>query len=405
MSAIVDLILGVVTSIGGFVEVGSISTSAQAGSEYGFQLLWAVAGATIMLAMLVEMSGRLAAVSKSTVGAAVRERFGIDYQVIPLAAELVTDVLLLAAEIGGAAVAVKLVTGIGFQWWLLPIGLVVWLLLWTSGFSVIEYGIGLLGLMTLSFVVAAWKLGPNAADVAKAFVPSMADHHAVRYAFLAVSILGATVSPYLVNFYSSGTVEEKLTEKELWVNTTTAYAGTLFGSVVSMGVLVTSAMVLAPGHIIVDSYEQAALMFVPTFGSWAIGLFALALGIGCFGAAVEITINAGYLAGQVFGWPWGANKPRRDVARFTAAFTFVLLAALAVGLIGFDPLRLTMISVALTVMVMPLMVLPFLVLMNDDRYVREHTNGPVSNVFLAVVTILGALLALVIVPLEILGGG
>ena len=405
MSVIVDLILGVVTSIGGFVEVGSISTSAQAGSEYGFQLLWAVAGATIMLAMLMEMSGRLAAVSKSTVGAAVRERFGIDYQFIPLAAELMIDVLLLAAEIGGAAVAVKLLTGIGFQWWILPIGLLIWLLLWTSGFSVIEYGIGLLGLITLSFVVAAWKLGPDAADVAKSFVPSLADHHRVRYAFLAVSILGATVSPYLVNFYSSGTVEEKLTEKELWVNTTTAYAGTLFGSVVSMGVLVTSAMVLEPKHIIVDSYEQAALMFVPAFGCWAIGLFALALGIGCFGAAVEITINAGYLAGQVFGWPWGANKPRRDVARFTGAFTLVLLAALTVGLIGFDPLRLTMISVALTVMVMPLMVLPFLVLMNDERYVREHRNGPLSNGFLALLTILGALLALVIVPLEILAGG
>src|SRR5256885_11432679 len=64
MSAIVDLVLGIVTSIGGFVEVGSISTAAQAGSEFGFQLLWAIAAATVMLALLVEMSGRLAAVSR-----------------------------------------------------------------------------------------------------------------------------------------------------------------------------------------------------------------------------------------------------------------------------------------------------------------------------------------------------
>src|SRR4051794_41836482 len=70
MSAIVDLILGVVTSIGGFVEVGSISTSAQAGSEFGYQLLWAVAAAGVMLAMLVEMSGRLSGVSKQPLAAA-----------------------------------------------------------------------------------------------------------------------------------------------------------------------------------------------------------------------------------------------------------------------------------------------------------------------------------------------
>jgi hypothetical protein len=64
-----------------------------------------------------------------------------------------------------------------------------------------------------------------------------------------------------------------------------------FGSVVSMGVLATAAIVLGPQHIQVDSYEQAALMFVPVYGRWAITLFALALGVGCLGAAIELTLN------------------------------------------------------------------------------------------------------------------
>ena len=123
MSPLVDLILGIVTSIGGFVEVGSISTSAQAGAEFGFQLLWAVAVAGGMLALLTEMSGRLAVMSKRSIAAAVRERFGIHFQIVPLGAEMVLDVLLLTAELGGAAIAVKLLTGIGFQWWIAPIAL------------------------------------------------------------------------------------------------------------------------------------------------------------------------------------------------------------------------------------------------------------------------------------------
>ena len=48
MSALVDLILGVVTSIGGFVEAGSISTAAQAGSEFHYQLLWAIAAFALL---------------------------------------------------------------------------------------------------------------------------------------------------------------------------------------------------------------------------------------------------------------------------------------------------------------------------------------------------------------------
>jgi Mn2+/Fe2+ NRAMP family transporter len=269
---------------------------------------------------------------------------------------------------------------------------------------VIEDGVGLLGIITLAFVVSAWRLHPTTSEVARGLVPSWPDHDLTRYGFLAVSIVGATLSPYLLNFYASGAIEEKWTESDLWINRTTAFFGMGFGGVVSMGVLVTAASVLGPQHIQVDSYEQAALMFVPVFGRWGVILFALALGVGCFGAAVEITLNAGYALAQSFGWPWGIDKPRPDAARFTAAYSCVLLLALGIALIGLDPLRMTLISVALTVVIMPVVVLPFLVLMNESEYVGSHTSGPLGNAILATLTMLGAIMALIVIPLEIFGG-
>ena len=140
----------------------------------------------------------------------------------------------------------------------------------------------------------------------------------------------------------------------------------------------------------VETYEQAAQMFVPVYGRWAVTLFALSLGIGCFGAAVEIALNAGYVLGQAFGWTWGIDKKRRDVSRFVTAFSVVLLLGVAIATIGFDPLRVTLISVALTVVIMPLVVLPFLVLMNEEEYAghtyqrsagqraARHAHGPRS---------------------------
>jgi hypothetical protein len=53
---------------------------------------------------------------------------------------------------------------------------------------------------------------------------------------------------------------------------------------------------------------------------------------------------------------------------------------------------------------MPLMVLPFLVLMNDTKFVKSKTNTLVGNAVLAILTVLGAAMALVVIPLEILGG-
>ena len=404
MKKIAHLVLGVITSIGGFVEVGSISTASQAGAEFGLQLLWAIPAAALLLAMLVEMSGRLSALSGRPYAAAVRDRFGAHYHLTLMAAELVLDFLLLAAELGGAAVAMQLVTGIDARWWLVPVGAVAWTILWLGSFSFIEDGLGLLGLVTLVFVVAVWRLHPAPSALANGLIPSLQGGDLARYSFLTVSIVGATVSPYLLNFYGSGAVEEKWTEEDLWSNRITAFVGMGFGAVVSMGTLIVAAMTLAPRQIRADSYEQAALMFLPAFGRYAVPLFAAALGVGCLGAAVEISLDAGYVMAQGLGWPWGANKPRLETARFSGAFTLMLGASLLFAITGVDPLRLTLIAVGLTVMLMPIVVLPMLVLMNDDRFVKGHRSGPVGNAILAAVTILGALLALIVVPLEILGG-
>ena len=405
MKKIFTLVLGVVTSIGGFVEAGSISTAAQAGAEFGFALLWAIAIATLILAALAEMSGRVAAVGQRTLAAAVRERFGIHFHIVPLVAELCIDLLLLTAELGGAAIAVMLLTGVGFQWWVLPVGLVVWLVLWFGNFDIVENGVGLLGMITLSFVYSAWRLHPDSHQVASGLLPAVPDQHLARYGFLAVSIVGATVSPYLLNFYSSGAIEEKWTKSDLWINRITSFAGMGFGGMVSIGVLISSAMVFGPQHIQVNSFVQAVQMFTPVFGPWAVTLFALALGIGCCGAAVEITLNAGYVVSQALGWTWGIDKRRRETSRFVVAFTLVLLLTIGVASIGFDPLQMTLVAVALTVVVAPLIVLPFLVLMNDERYVEEHTSGALGNGLLAVLPVLCAVMAVIVIPLQILGGG
>ena len=131
-----------------------------------------------------------------------------------------------------------------------------WLVIWFGNFTVIEDGVGLLGVVTLAFVVAAWRLQPPLHSVATGFIPSLPNHDLTRYAFLTVSIVGATVSPYLLNFYSSGAIEEKWTEPDLWINRVTCYFGMGFGSIVSMGVLITAAVVLGPLHVQVNSYSR-----------------------------------------------------------------------------------------------------------------------------------------------------
>jgi Mn2+/Fe2+ NRAMP family transporter len=403
VSKILEIALGIITSIGGFLDVGAIATAAEAGSSYGFQLIWAIVLGTICVIFLVEMSGRLAAVSKHTLADAVRERFGFNFYVLPLFAEIVVDFLVLGAEIGGVCIALQLVTGIRFQWWALPVAFAIWLLLWKGTFGVIENGVSLLGLVTLGFVVATFKLRPSLPLVASGLLPTLPSQDPANYFFIAVSILGALISPYLFYFYSSGAVEDKWDEEHIGVNRAVASLGMGFGSIVSLGVLIVAAQVLQPRGIQVDSYEQAALMLTQPFGYWGFMLFAASLGIACFGAALEVSLDTAYIVAQAFGWNWGESLHPKDAARFSLVYTvFVFLASLLM-VFGIDPLQLTLFSMALTAVILPLVIVPFLVLMNDERYVGQHRNGWISNSVVIFTIALAFVLAIVAIPLEILG--
>jgi Mn2+/Fe2+ NRAMP family transporter len=399
-----EVALGVVTSMGGFLEAGSIATSAQAGAGYGFQLVWPIVLGTVCVIFLVEMAGRLAAMSHHPLPAAVRERFGARFFAFPFGAAIVIDYLVLASEIGGASIGLQLLTGIHYQWWALPVALLVWLLLWHGKFSLIEYGVSLLGLITVVFAVAAVKANPEWSAVAKGMLPTLPRHEKAMYWFLCVSILGATISPYLFNFYSSGAVEDEWEESDLWPNRITATLGMGFGGLISLAVLVCAGALLYPRGIDFDQYEQIALLVTGPLGKVGYYLLGAGLFIACIGAALELSLDLSYVAAQAFGWTWGENERPKDAARFSLVYTALLLLAWVPMALGLDPLKLTMFSMAVTALVLPIVVLPFLVLMNDPHYVGRHLNGRIGNAVVFLVVIMASVLALVSIPLVIVGG-
>jgi len=403
MKKILQITLGIVTSIGGFLEIGSVMTAAQAGAEFGYQLLWALLLGTLCLIFLVEMSGRLAAVSRHTVVDAMRERFGFPFFFIVLVGIVLVAFMVLVAELGGIAYGMQILTGIGFPWWAIPISLTVWLLMWKGSFSLIENGASLLGLVTISFMVAAIRLRPEWSSVGSAMLPSMPHGDKARYGFLAVSILGASISPYLMYFYSSGAIEEKWDRTYLPINRFIAGFGMSFGGVLSMAVLIVAALALRPQGIQLDTFPQAALMLTTALPKYGFYFFALSMVFACFGAALEISLAIAYFFAQGFGWNWSQNlKPSKN-ARFAFVYTLIILLAGIPLVLGIDPIKVTMMSMALTSATLPIAIVPFLFLMNDPIFLGKHRNGWISNSVVAIVIVISFVLALISIPLEIVG--
>src|ERR1044072_5599830 len=173
MKKVMEIALGIVTSVGGFLEIGSIAPAAQAGADFSFQLIWAIVFGGLCIIFLVEQAGRVSAVSGRTIPDAIRERFGFNYFAFLYIVLALVTLLVLAAEIGGVCVALEFATGVKFVWWTVPAAIVIWLVMWKGTFGVIEKGVSLLGLVTLCFVVGAVVLNPPWSQVARGGGPSV----------------------------------------------------------------------------------------------------------------------------------------------------------------------------------------------------------------------------------------
>jgi Mn2+/Fe2+ NRAMP family transporter len=403
LKKILQITLGIVTSVGGFLEIGSVTTAAQAGAAFGYQLLWAILLGTICLIFLVEMSGRFAAVSKHTIVEATRERFGFPFFSIVLLGMVLIAFMVLVAELGGIGLSLQILTGIGFPWWAVPVSFVAWLVMWRGTFGLIENGVSLLGLVTTSFVVAAVKLHPDWGSAADGLIPSLPVDQKAKYGFIAVSILGASISPYLMYFYSSGAIEDEWDESYLPVNRAVAVLGMSFGGVLSMAVLVAATLVLKPEGIDPKTFGQTALILTTALPKWGLFLFAASMLFACLGAALEISLAIAYFFAQGFGWNWSENLTPSSDARFSFTYTIIVLLATIPLLFGIDPIKVTIISMALTAATLPLAIVPFLFLMNDPIYLGKHRNGWISNSVVAIIILISFVLAVISIPLQIIG--
>jgi Mn2+/Fe2+ NRAMP family transporter len=220
-----------------------------------------------------------------------------------------------------------------------------------------------------------------------------------------MSMIGASISPYLFVFYSSGAIEDGWTADYLGVNRLTAVVSNLLGGGLAIAALICAAMVLAPAHMKADSFQRIALGLSSPLGRVGTGLFIATLCVTCFGATMEIVLSVAYFLAQGFGWAWSENlRPAKD-ARFSVTYSVVIFTASLLIVAGLDPLVLTNISMVATAASLPLTVVPLVALMNDADVMKQHANGWFSNTVLAVLVAISIVLFLAAVPLQILGGG
>ena len=250
MKAVLSMTLGVMTAIGGFVDIGNLVTSGITGARFGMTLTWAVLVGTIGMALFAEMAGRVTAVTRKPIFHVVRERLGVRVSLVNAAASTLLNVLTLAAELGGVSLVLQMVTGISYLIWVPLAGLAAWLVIWRMPFGWMENIFGLLGLGLIVFVVALFRLPTDwHALWHQAINPAVpAGQPAPTWWFYAVTLIGACIVPYQVIFFSSGGREEGWTSKSMTEMRVNAFIGFPLGGLLSLAIMAAAVPVLEPAQ-------------------------------------------------------------------------------------------------------------------------------------------------------------
>jgi Mn2+/Fe2+ NRAMP family transporter len=403
MKKVFGVTLGILTAMGGFVDIGDLVANSETGARFGMSLAWAVLLGVVGIVVYAEMAGRVASVTQRATFDLVRERLGARAGLVNLGASFFITMLTLIAEVAGVALAVQLVIDVNYLLWIPLVAFAVWLVIWRVRFTTLETAFGLMGLAMIVVVVAVVQLDPSWSQLwhhaSHPSVPSGEGHP--TYFYYAIALFGAAMTPYEVFFFSSGAVEEKWTRSDLVLNRANVYLGFPLGGLLSLGLMAGAALVFHPLGIGVDNLSQVALPTSLALGK--VGLAFIIVGfVACtFGAALETALSCGYTMSQYFGWQWGKLVRPRDASRFHLVVLVSLFVAVVVGVTAVDPIKVTEYSIVLSAAALPLTYFPILVVANDRTYMGDDVNGPVKNAIATFYMVVLTVVALATIPLMI----
>jgi Mn2+/Fe2+ NRAMP family transporter len=406
MKKLLGVTLGILTAIGGFVDIGDVVSASQAGARFGITHAWVLVVGVVGICVYADMAGRVAAVSHRPVFDLIRERLGPRVAVANLIGSYLVTVMTLGAEIGGVALALQLASGAPYLLWMPLVAMLLWLALWRVKFENLERIFGLGGLALIVFAVAVFWLHPPFGELRhQALNPGPSNgENWPTYWYLAIALFASAMTPYEVFFFSSGGVEERWTPRDLAISRANVLIGFPLGGLLAFGLMATSAIVFNPLQVGVDTVGQAVLPTGLAFGQVGLAIGIIGVFAATFGAAMETSLSCGYTVAQYFGWSWGKLLRPRQAARFHTVVLVSILLAVAALLTTIDPVQLTEYMLIFSAVVLPLTYLPILVVANDRGYLGDKVNGRFANALGIVFLFVVLAAAIAAIPLMIMTG-
>ncbi|CAB3724404.1 Divalent metal cation transporter MntH [Trinickia soli] len=360
-------------------DPSGIATYSQAGSQFGFNMLWTVLLTYPLMVAIQVVSARIGRVSGHGLASNLRRHYPrwLLYGVVVLL--LTANTINIAADLTAMGAAVNLLVGGPTRAYTVALGLFSLAL---QVFMPYRRYVRVLKWLTLALfayvgVIFAVRI-PWAEVAVRTILPHVS--WSGGYITTVVAVFGTTISPYLFFWQASQEVEELHAKKGQQALTQMpsqgpanlsrirmdTIIGMAFSNLVAYFIILTTAVTLHAHHVTdIQSSSQAASALKPIAGQFAFLLFGLGIiGTGLLALPV-LAGSAAYAMAGTFRWKNSLALEPQMAKRFYGIIVLATVVGLALDFTSIDPIKALFWSAVINgVTSVPIMVLMMLMASN-----------------------------------------
>ena len=361
-------------------DAGGIATYTQAGSAYGYTLLWSLVPMTIALYVTMEMCARMGVVTGKGLSDLIREEFGFRSTFFVMITGFLVDLANVVAEFAGVAAAMQ-IFGVS-KYVAVPIaGVLVWLLVLKGTYRQVEIVFLIACVFYLTYLFSAILAKPDWVQAARmTVVPTI--HWDAGYLVTLTALVGTTIAPWQFFYLQAGFVEKKVGPRQY----PQARLDVLFGSISCMVIVffiivATAATLHASGLTNISDAGEAAKALIPLAGRWAGLTFAFGLLNASLFAATILPLSTAHVICEGLGFEAGIDHKFREAPAFYWLYTILIVIGAGIVLLPNAPLwKILIFSQVGNGVWLPIVIIFILLLVNRKDLMGEHTNTLAFNI-------------------------
>ena len=390
-----------------YIDPGNFATNIFGGTQFGYRLLWVLLWSNAMAILIQYLSAKLGIVTGLTLPQNCRKHFSRSTVIVLWLTAEIAAIATDLAEFLGAAIGLDLLfgpvlyaKGCSSRETLLLAALVSTVLVFAilamelAGHLWLERTIiGLVAVIGLCYGFEIFLVHPEWAHAFRAILIPTLDRSSARNfhnsIYAAVAMLGATVMPHVIYLHSalvqprlknllssSGVVEAAPHHRRKWIARMLHYE--LIDVLLAMNGawLINSAMIVMAAVAFVHTtnlqptIQQAYQTLGPLFGRAAAVVFAVALL--CSGLSSS---TVGVMAGQVIIEGFLNVKFPILLRRL-----ITIIPAIIVIAVGFDPLRILVLSQVVLSFALPFALVPLLILTTRENVMKTFASSAMTRI-------------------------